>query len=139
MGNALPREMTVDAMDNKIFTYDEASGSLEEVREITTSAHNRLQDYRDRIEEAPPGSRRAKKLSEWINTVIDQWAEEISAIGAVPKGLWTVDFDSGKGYYFCWTLNEKHLSYFHNYEEGFLGRKPLSEIPGGPTPPRLLN
>jgi hypothetical protein len=125
-------------MENRIFTYDEASAALEEVRTLTLAAHTRLQQLRAKVDGAAPGSPRAKKLGEWINTVIHQWAEDIMALGAQPKGLWTVDFDSGKGYYFCWSLNEPRLSHFHNYEEGFVGRKPLSELPDA-VPPPLLN
>jgi hypothetical protein len=124
-------------MDNTIFSYDEASAILDEVRELTQAAHKRLQELRALVEGTPPGSPRAKKLNEWINTVIHQWAEDIMSLGALPKGLWTVDFDSGKGYYFCWTLDEARLAYYHNYEEGFMGRKPLSELPSAPPP--LLN
>lgn len=125
-------------MDDKIFSYEEASEALAEVREVTSAAHQRLQDLRAKIENSTPGSSRVKKLNEWINTVINQWAEDIMSLGALPKGLWTVDFDSGKGFYYCWTLDESTLSYFHNYEVGFMGRKPLSEIEGNP-PPMLLN
>jgi hypothetical protein len=125
-------------MENRIFTYEEACALLEEVRRNTIAAHDRLQDLRGRAGNAAPGSRRARKLSEWINTVIHQWAGEIMALGALPKGLWTVDFDSGKGYYYCWTLNEATLSFFHHYEEGFMGRKPLSQVEDG-APPLLLN
>jgi hypothetical protein len=99
-------------MDNKVFTYEEASEALEEVREVTSAAHQRLQELRAKIEKSPPGSTKVKKLNEWINTVIHQWAEDIMGLGALPKGLWTVDFDSGKGFYYCWTLNESTLSYF---------------------------
>ncbi len=124
--------------ESRIFTYEEACDLLEQVREITNEAHCRLQELRAKVDGLPPSSRQAKKLSEWINTVIHQWAEEILSLGALPKGLWTVDFDSGKGFYYCWTLNETQLTYFHNYEEGFMGRKPLSEIESNP-PPLLLN
>ncbi|MEE8434263.1 MAG: DUF2203 family protein, partial [bacterium] len=121
-------------MDDKVFTYEEASEALEEVREVTSAAHQRLQELRAKIEKRTAGSTKVKKLNEWINTVILQWAEDITGLGALPKGLWTVDFDSGKGFYYCWTLNESTLSYFHNYEEGFMGRKPLSEIEGNSPP-----
>ena len=124
-------------MDNRIFTYDEASALLDEVRALTRAAHERLQDLRARAADAPPHSARAHKLSEWINTAIHQWAEEIMALGALPKGLWTVDFDSGLGYYFCWTLDEARLTHFHNYEEGFSGRRPLTELPDSPARPFL--
>ena len=121
-------------MHTPVFSYDEASALLERVRALTLAAQDRLQELRAKTEGTPPGSRHAKKLSEWINTVIQQWAEDIAALGALPKGLWTVDFDSGKGYYFCWTLNEPRLTHFHSYEEGFMGRKPLSELPDAHPP-----
>ena len=125
-------------MENRIFSYEEASELLDAVRQFTSEAHNRLQELRAQIDALPGGSKRARKLSEWINTVIHQWSEEMMAMGALPKGLWTVDFDSGKGFYYCWTLNEATLAYFHKYEEGFIARKHLSEIESGP-PPQLIN
>ncbi len=121
-------------MDSKVFSYDESCALLEEVRELTTAAHQRLQELRGQLHAASPGSRAAKKLNEWVNTVIHEWAEQVSALGVLPKGLWTVDFDSGKGYYVCWTLNEPTLSHFHTYEQGFTGRRPLSEVPDVPPP-----
>ena len=125
-------------MENRIFTFDEASALIDEVRECTEVANERLQAFREQLEDMPPHSSRAVKLNEWINTVINQWAEEILAIGALPKGLWTVDFDSGDGYFYCWTLNETNLTHFHLYEEGFVGRKPLSEMERL-DPPVLVN
>jgi hypothetical protein len=115
-------------MENRIFTFEEARELIEQVRERTGSADERLREMRARLESMPPHSSRAVKLNEWINTVINQWAEDILELGALPKGLWTVDFDSGDGYFFCWTLNEDDLTHFHMYEEGFRGRKPLTEM-----------
>ena len=115
-------------MENKIFTYEEARALIDEVRERTEAADTRLLELREKQEQMPPHSSRAVKLNEWINTVINQWAEDILDLGALPKGLWTVDFDSGEGYFFCWTLNEPNLTHFHMYEEGFVARKPLTEM-----------
>ncbi len=125
-------------MNPKIFTFEEAQALIEEVREKTVFSNERLVALRAQVESLQGGSKRANKLNEWINTVINQWAQEIMELGALPKGLWTVDFDSGDGYYYCWALNEPNLAYFHMYEEGFAGRKPLSEIEKG-APPLLLN
>ena len=125
-------------MNPKIFTFEEAKALIEEVREKTVFANERLVALRAQVESLQAGSKRAGKLNEWVNTVINQWAQEIMELGALPKGLWTVDFDSGDGYYYCWALNEPNLSHFHLYEEGFAGRKPLSEIEKG-APPLLLN
>jgi hypothetical protein len=125
-------------MDSTIFTYEEARALIGEVREKTAFADERLQALRARLERVPPQSTRARKLNEWIHTVINQWAEEIMAMGALPKGLWTVDFDSGEGYFYCWTLDEPDLTHFHLYEEGFVGRKLLSQTGKG-TPSPVLN
>ena len=125
-------------MNPKIFTFEEAQALIEEVREKTVFSNERLVALRAQVESLQSGSKRATKLNEWINTVINQWAQEIMELGALPKGLWTVDFDSGDGYYYCWSLNEPNLAHFHLYEEGFAGRKPLSEIENG-APPQLLN
>ena len=125
-------------MEETIFSYEDAQALIPAVREKTIAADERLQTLRLQMNEAAPQSPRARKLSEWINTVINQWAEDIMALGALPKGLWTVDFDSGEGFYFCWTLDEPDLTHFHPYEEGFAGRKPLSQKEGH-APPALLN
>lgn len=125
-------------MESKIFSYEEARAMIAEVRELTAFANERLQALRTRLEHVPPQSPRARKLNEWIQTVINQWAEEIMAMGALPKGLWTVDFDSGDGYYYCWTLDEPDLTHFHLYEEGFVGRKPLAQM-GQDEPSPVLN
>ena len=61
--------------------------------------------------------------------IIDDWAQSVMALGAEVKGLWLVDFDAGDGYY-CWKHPEETLAYFHGYDEGFTGRRPI-------TPPLL--
>ncbi len=130
--------MAPSPMDSKIFSLEEARARLEEVREKTAFADERLRALRAQQSRVPPGSSRARKLGEWINTVINEWAEEIMEMGALPKGLWTVDFDSGEGFYFCWTLDEPDINHFHRYEEGYAGRKLLTEMGAGEAPP-LLN
>lgn len=120
-------------MATRIFSYDEARELLTEVRKATLEHQRRLSELREQLEHLQhsgaggDASRQTGKLNEWANVVMAQWMETITALGAIPKGLWTVDFDSGRGYYFCWTYDEEHLSYYHRYEEGFIGRKPLTE------------
>jgi hypothetical protein len=128
-------------MEHRIFRYDEASALLEPVRERTLAAHERVQTLRAQLEGVATDSPQAVKLGEWIDTTIQQWAEDILALGALPKGLWTVDFDSGRGYFYCWSLNEARLTHYHRYEDGFAGRKPLSDLSeeGEDGVPLLLN
>ena len=126
-------------MSGNIFSYDEARALISQVREMTREANERVRALKADASKAPRGSKRAHKLKEWVDTVVQHWAERIETLGALPKGVWTVDFDSGEGFFYCWTFDEEDLSYFHLYEEGFPGRKPLAEGAGNGQPPMLLN
>jgi hypothetical protein len=126
-------------MSRKTFDYEQARALISEVREITAGAHARVQELTAEMQRTAKGSARAQKLKEWINTAIAHWAERIEAIGALPKGVWTVDFDSGEGFYFCWTHDEEDLTHYHLYEEGFPGRKLLTDTHKAGAAPVVLN
>jgi len=111
-------------MEKRIFTYPQAIALLEEVRAITRFHSDRMESVRSQSP-ARPGTRRHHKVNEWCNRIIEEWAAKVSALGALPKGLWTVDFDSGEGFYYCWVLDEPMLGFVHDYAEGFSGRRPL--------------
>jgi hypothetical protein len=100
--------------ETKIFRFDEAKDLLPKVRKLTSDAVLRYARL-------PESGGDAEGEREGI---VRDWAREILALGAVIKGLWLVDFDSGAGYY-CWKYPEPSLEYFHGYEEGFAGRLPL--------------
>jgi hypothetical protein len=112
-------------MTDSIFTYAQACAQLEAVRRATQAADERLQQLRSQIGNLAKDSPEAGRLKAQINEAVQQWANDILALGALPKGLWTVDFDSGHGFYYCWTLNEPELTHYHAYEAGFAARKPL--------------
>jgi hypothetical protein len=122
-------------MPLRIFTYAEASRQLEAVRSKTLAASERLETLRAQAEDARPD--RAAQLREAIDEVVEQWTSDMMALGALPKGLFTVDFDSGKGFFYCWTLNEPVLDHMHRYEEGFAQRQPLPEEEMQELPPVL--
>ena len=129
-------------MADSIFTYGEACARLEAVRRATQAADERLQQLRAQLEKVARDSPDAGRLKAQIEEAVQRWAGDILALGALPKGLWTVDFDSGHGFYYCWTLNEPELAHYHPYEAGYAGRKPL--VNGAPpdesaAKPPLLN
>ncbi len=128
-------------MAERIFTYDEASALIDSVRRKTLAADERLQQLRAEIDRQEKDSDRVKRLGEQINLAVQHWADEILELGALPKGLWTVDFDSGQGYFYCWSFNESALTHYHAYEDGFAGRQPLTDgmTPGFPGKKPLLN
>ncbi|MFP5245050.1 MAG: DUF2203 family protein [Thermoanaerobaculia bacterium] len=99
-------------MDKKIFSYEDAVALLPEVQRLTNDAVERVEEM---TSENPADYQR----------VVQEWAEEVLALGIEVKGLWLVDFDSGAGYY-CWRHPEPALEYFHGYEEGFAGRVKLN-------------
>lgn len=69
------------------------------------------------------------RLENQINILIQRWHVKIKKLGAQPKGLWLVDFDTGDGY-FCWKFPEPTLRYWHGYQCGFSNRILIEEKPG---------
>jgi len=98
--------------EKRIFSYEEASALLPEVRQITEDAYLKV--------EALEGTS-AAAARDRVNEIVSAWADAILARGVEIKGLWLVDFDNGSGYY-CWHYPENGLQYYHSYEEGFQGR-----------------
>jgi hypothetical protein len=96
----------------RTFTYDEACSLMPEVRRLTDLAFQRFQalgHHGPIVVESPAGQ------------IVQQWAQDVSALGAEVKGLWLVDFDNGSGYY-CWQHPEAGLHHYHSYDVGFQGR-----------------
>jgi hypothetical protein len=95
-----------------VFSYEEASVLLAEVRLATEDAYRRV----ERLSES---SGRAVQAE--ADAIVQAWAQGLLARGLEIKGLWLVDFDNGSGYY-CWRYPEERLDFYHSYEEGFGGR-----------------
>ncbi len=105
-----------EGSSKKIFSYDEASALLPEVRRLTEEAHRRV----EALGGAPqPGG--GESVQGKLDEIVTQWARSVLDKGLEVKGLWLVDFDNGSGYY-CWRYPEEGLQYYHSYEEGFSGR-----------------
>jgi len=115
---AIPESSDADVSaaptEPRIFSFEEAKTLLPKVKEITSDAVFRYA----RVGESGQDGEEARQV------VVREWASEILSLGAVIKGLWLVDFDSGAGYY-CWKYPEPSLEFFHSYDEGFAGRLPL--------------
>lgn len=70
---------------------------------------------------------RKDEVEEQLQQVILTWTDQIRSIGGEAKGPWLVDFDTGKGFYWCWRYPERELTYYHTHEAGFAGREPINE------------
>jgi len=108
----------------KRFTLHEARELFPKVRKITNAAVTEAQPVIDELQEGLINDEEREVLSKRLQQRVDSWAEDIAKLGALAKGLWLVDFDSGSGY-FCWVHGEEEISFFHGYEEGFSGRTPI--------------
>ena len=61
---------------------------------------------------------------------LDEWDVTLRDIGS---GL--IDFPAlvgGRPVWLCWRLGEPAISYWHAHDEGFGGRRPLTELPDLP-------
>lgn len=109
----------------KIFTMREAMDLLPRVQELTKAAVERANKLTEQMQAAEP---HFDELEVRYHGVIRDWAESITRLGPEVKGLWLVDFDSGDGIYYCWRHPEPTLEYFHDYDGGFSGRRPLGGL-----------
>jgi hypothetical protein len=111
----------------RIFTLHEARALLPRVQELTRRAVAQAEELQARLDTLPPGPPRGRLESEYTD-VVQGLVEAVVELGCEVKGLWLVDFDSGDGLYYCWHHPEPGLDYFHDYDSGFAGRRPLGPL-----------
>ena len=56
-------------------------------------------------------------LENGINSTILLWNQKIKKLGAIPKGLWLVDFEFGRGYY-RWKYPGTRHPLWHTPDDG---------------------
>jgi hypothetical protein len=59
--------------------------------------------------------------------IVRKWIASITRLGAIPNGLWRVDFDTGEGY-LCWRFPELKIGYFRDYDCEFDDRKSVKSL-----------
>ncbi len=108
----------------KRFTLEEAKEILPRVKAFTESVVGEALPLIDQLQDKELPRKEREELSRTLQEMVDEWVDGISCYGALAKGLWIVDFDSGSGYY-CWHFGEEELGYFHGYEDDFTKREPI--------------
>jgi hypothetical protein len=110
-----------------VFSLVEARQTLPVVRRITHEYSAKVESLIARLETIKlDQTDTICELEKQVNELIQTWNDKIRKLGAHPKGLWVVDFDHGEGYY-CWKFPESDIMYWHGYDDGFTGRKPILE------------
>lgn len=108
-----------------MFTLAEARALLPQVKAVTQRYYDYVEALRDSIED-PNDAATLERVEQRVQTELQKWVAELNDLGVDVKGLWLADFDSGDGYYYCWKLGEADIEYFHRYETGFAGRRPIA-------------
>lgn len=110
-----------------IFSLEQARSVLPVIRRITQEFSVKVEALMARLESVSlTQTETITRLESEVNDLIKAWHEKIKKLGAKPKGLWLVDFDSGDGY-FCWKHPEIDLEFWHSYDDGFTGRIPIED------------
>jgi hypothetical protein len=107
------------------FSLEQAQILLPTIQTITATAVRQVESCLSQIQDQPE-NRRREEIQRECNRVVQRWAEQIHALGAVVNGLWLVDFDNGEGFY-CWKYPEPMIEFFHDYDAGFAGRRQIAE------------
>lgn len=113
--------------DPRIFTLSEAEELFPLVRKITAMAYAELEPVRRNLEAMLPTNPMIREIEKQYEAIVKRWVAKMERLGLVVKGLWLVDFDTGDGY-LCWKFPELKLGHYHNYHEGFSGRRSLREV-----------
>ncbi len=113
--------------NTRVFTLEEAQALLPVVRKITAAAYEELVPVRRQFENTLPTDPRINGVEKSYEAIVRRWVAKMERLGLVVNGLWLVDFDTGDGY-LCWKYPEIKLAYFHEYDSGYGGRRPLPEV-----------
>ncbi len=103
------------------FTLEETRRLLPLIERITQNAVGQFLVLEEKLKHHQNEPERWKQIEAEIGDLLNRWSHKIMHLGALPKGIWLVDFDNGQGYY-CWRYGDREILYFHGYQEGFSGR-----------------
>ncbi len=108
-------------------SLDEANELVGVLGRVTEKHSKVVNELMSKLETMSANSKfETRELEDKVSAEIEVWNSKIRKLGAVPKGLWLVDIDSGDGYY-CWKFPETEINYWHEYGLGFNSRISLSE------------
>lgn len=103
------------------FSLKEAQDLLPVLNRITEKSLSKFLLLEEKLKHTHKASPEYEEIEGKISSVLDRWGHKVMGLGAIPKGIWLVDFDNGQGYY-CWRYGDQEHLYAHGYHDGFAGR-----------------
>lgn len=120
-------DLIIEINRRSVFSLEEAQELLHVIFRITKMYAEKVEALIGRLDTLPTGNEGlATSLETQVNSLIQEWQTKIQKLGALPKGLWIADFDSGDGYY-CWKYPERKIEFWHKYTDGFTKRLRVAE------------
>jgi hypothetical protein len=111
----------------RVFTLEQANSAVAEVSRVTSEVQERLDDLRNEHVETEFDA--SERLEAETRHLLASWQAAVLALGAEPKGIFTVDFRSpDPNVLWCWTVSEPEITHRHFTWESFKDRV---EIRGG--------
>jgi len=105
----------------RVFTLEQANSAVPRVARVTAEVQQRLDELRRSYQQATADTE--SSLEEETRALLGSWQDAILAIGAEPKGLFTVDFRSpDPNVLWCWTVSEPEITHRHFTWESFKNR-----------------
>ena len=111
---------------DRIFSLNEARSLLPIILKITKRWHEKSDKVLLAYHYCNDAQKR-EKLEEEFNDILNQWSESIERLGAVVKGPWLADFDTGDGHYWCWQYPETDIMYSHSHTGSFKTRQKIAD------------
>lgn len=112
---------------------DEVIPKLEEIRDAKRSLDRQGYDIRGHHLFAGMGTNGTSHYPKGVDTVITLF-RELATRGVVVKDMdrGLIDFpairENGEEVYLCYELGEETIAYWHTIDDGYHGRRPLSEF-----------
>ncbi|MCB1197844.1 MAG: DUF2203 family protein [Bdellovibrionota bacterium] len=107
----------------KKFTLAGARQFISRIEGITFVAFARAQPLFEELKK-PEGIRDKKEVTQELHEIVTLWSEQIMYFGAMTRGLWMVDFDTGEGFY-TWVYGEADITSYRTYDQSFEQRTPI--------------
>jgi len=107
------------------FSLRDAQIVLPIIQTLTKKAVEQFLVLEEKLQHFQNEPEKWKEVEQEIAELLNQWSTKVMKLGALPKGIWLVDFDNGEGYY-CWRYGDEKILYFHGYQDGFAGRVTIS-------------